>query len=292
MVNAGLVLEGGALRGVYTSAILDVFLDKKLYFKDVYSVSAGTTNALSYISKQKGRNIKINLNYVKDSRYLSLRNYIKDRSIFGFDFIFDEIANKLVPFDYTEFENSNQRLIAVATNCDTGKGIYFDKYNCNNVFLACRASCSMPYLAPIVHVNNTPCLDGGIADAIPIKKSIEEGNTKNVLILTRHKGYRKKTTDTHKRLAKSVYSHYPNLVKALIRKSQNYNRTADYIDKLEEEGKIFVIRPKNPITISRTEKDTKKLRALYMQGYAEALEQYSDLIDYLQKENLEYTRIF
>lgn len=292
MVNAGLVLEGGALRGVYTSAILDVFLDKKLYFKDVYSVSAGTTNALSYISKQKGRNIKINLNYVKDSRYLSLRNYIKDRSIFGFDFIFDEIANKLVPFDYTEFENSNQRLIAVATNCDTGKGIYFDKYNCNNVFLACRASCSMPYLAPIVYVNNTPCLDGGIADAIPIKKSIEEGNTKNVLILTRHKGYRKKTTDTQKRLAKSVYSHYPNLVKALIRKSQNYNRTADYIDKLEEEGKIFVIRPKNPITISRTEKDTKKLRALYMQGYEEALEQYSDLIDYLQKENLEYTRIF
>lgn len=282
MEKTSLILEGGALRGVYTSAVLDVFMDKNLYIPNIYSVSAGSTNALSYMSKQKGRNAKINIEYVNDSRYLSMKNLVTERSIFGFDFIFNDIADKLVPFDYDTFNSSNQKLIAVATNCETGNGIYFDKYNCNNIVLACRASCSMPFLAPIIHVNNIPCLDGGIADAIPIRKSIKDGNTKNVLILTRHKGYRKKENEINMKLAYKFYSHYPNLIKTLKVKSKLYNKTADYIDKLEESGKIFVIRPKNPITISRTEKDTKKLKRLYMIGYTEALERYDDLIKYLK----------
>lgn len=283
MVEAGLILEGGALRGVYTSAILDVFLDKGLHFSDVFAVSAGSTNALSYISKQKGRNVNINIKYVNDKRYLSLRNFLKDRSIFGFDFIFHDIAEKLEPFDFDAFDNSGQRLIAVASNCKTGKGVYFDKYNCNDLYLACIASCSMPYLAPIVHVNNIPCLDGGISDAIPIRKSIEEGNKKNVLILTRHKDYRKKTSKEQIKIAKRLYRYYPNLVKALITKSDRYNETLEYINRLEKEEKIYVIRPKKPVTISRTEKNIDKLKSLYIQGYIQALEEYDKVLEYLSK---------
>ncbi len=283
MVEAGLILEGGALRGVYTSAILDVFINKGLVFSDVFAVSAGSTNGLSYISKQKGRNINVNIKYVNDKRYLSVRNFLENRSIFGFDFIFHEIAERLEPFDFDTFNNSQQRLVAVASNCKTGEAVYFDKYNCNDLYLACIASCSMPYLAPIIHVNNIPCLDGGISDAIPIRKSIEEGNEKNVLILTRHKDYRKKTNKEQIRLAKKLYRYYPNLIKALITKADRYNETLEYIDKLEKEKKVYVLRPKEPVTISRTEKDINKLKTLYMQGYFQAIEEYNNIIDYLSK---------
>lgn len=298
MVKAGLILEGGALRGVFTSAVLDVFMDRGLYFSDVFSVSAGSTNALSYISKQKGRTMKINLKYVKDKRYLSMRNYIRDRSIFGFDFIFHDIADKLEPFDFETFENSQQRLIAVASNCDTGDGVYFDKYNCTDMFLACRASCSMPFLAPIIHVNNIPCLDGGISDAIPIERALQEGIEKNVIILTRHKGYRKKQSKEQIVLAKKFYSYYPKIVKAIMTKSERYNKTLDYIEDLEKQGKVFVIRPNEPVTVSRTEKDTKKLMKLYMQGYSQALDIYDDILNYLNNSNsdryidLQYTKVF
>lgn len=282
MVKSGLILEGGALRGVFTSGVLDFFMEKNLELSDIFAVSAGTTNALSYISKQKGRTIKINVNYVNDSRYLSMMNYLKDRSIFGFDFIFHDIAENLEPFDFDAFNNSQQRLIAVASNCDTGKAEYFDKNNCNSMLLACRASCSMPFLAPIIHVNNIPCLDGGICDAIPVCRSIEEGNTKNVVILTRHKGYRKKTSSKTKKIIESAYKHYPKLIKALLTKNIRYNSNLDYIDMLEEQKKIFVIRPQEPITISRTEKDINKLKKLYIKGYIQALGQYNELIKYLE----------
>lgn len=282
MIKSGLILEGGALRGVFTSGVLDFFMEKNLELSDIFAVSAGTTNALSYISKQKGRTIRINVKYVNDSRYLSMRNYLKDRSIFGFDFIFHDIAENLEPFDFDTFNNSKQRLIAVASNCDTGKAEYFHKNNCNSMFLACRASCSMPFLAPIIHVNNIPCLDGGICDAIPVCRAIEEGNTKNVVILTRHKGYRKKTFNKTKKIIESTYKHYPKLTKALITKNSRYNSNLDYIDMLEEQKKIFVIRPQEPITISRTEKDVNKLKKLYIKGYAQALDQYNELIKYLE----------
>lgn len=281
MIKSGLILEGGALRGVFTAGVLDLFMDKNLELSDIFAVSAGTTNALSYISKQKGRTIKINVNYVNDSRYLGMINFVKDRSIFGFDFIFHDIAENLEPFDFDTFNNSQQRLIAVASNCNTGKAEYFDKNNCNSMFLACRASCSMPFLAPIIHVNNIPCLDGGISDAIPICRAIEEGCKKNVIILTRHKGYRKKISSKNKKIIESAYKHYPKLVKTLITKNIRYNSNLDYIDMLEEQKKIFVIRPKEPITISRTEKDTNKLKKLYMKGYLQALEQYNELMEYL-----------
>lgn len=282
MIKAGLVLEGGGLRGVFTAGVLDVFMDKDLYFSDIFAVSAGSTNALSYLSKQKGRTLKVNVGYVRDRRYLSMGNYLKERSIFGFDFIFNDIANTLEPFDYDTYNHSTQRLVAVASNCKTGKAEYFDRENCNDMFLACRASCSMPYVAPIVHVNNIPCLDGGVSDAIPIAKSIQEGNTKNVIILTRDKTYRKLTSAKTNFIIERTYRHYPNLVKALIEKSDRYNKTLQYIEQLEQQKKVFVIRPEEPVAISRTEKDTEKLKSLYMKGYMQALNKYDELIKYLQ----------
>lgn len=283
MIKAGLVLEGGALRGVFTSGVLDAFMEKDIYFSDIYAVSAGGTNALSYVSKQKGRTIDININYVNDKRYLGVGNYLKDKSLFGFDFIFDDIANNLIPFDYKTYENSQQRLVLVATNCNTGKAEYFEKSNCSDMFLASRASASMPYFAPIVHVNNIPCLDGGMADAIPVEKALKDGCEKVVAVLTRDINYRKKVSDKFENFVNHTYKYYPKLKEALITRSQRYNQTIEEILKLEKEGKIFVIRPYEEVTVSRVEKDISKLKNLYMKGYCQTIEKYEKMMEYIEK---------
>ncbi len=283
MVRAGLILEGGALRGVYTSGVLDAFMEKNLYFSDVYAVSAGGTNALSYISKQKGRTIDININYVNDKRYLGVENYLRDKSLFGFDFIFDDIANNLVPFDYETYEKSEQRLVLTATNCNTGEAEYFEKSNCNNMFLASRASASMPYFAPIVYVNNIPCLDGGISDAIPVKKAFEDGLEKVVVVTTRDINYRKKVSNKMKDLVNHTYKYYPKFRESLIARAKKYNETVEEIIKLEKEGKILVIRPMEEVKVSRIEKDISKLKKLYMKGYSQTIEEFERIIEYLEK---------
>jgi predicted patatin/cPLA2 family phospholipase len=278
--NAGLVLEGGGMRGLYTAGVLESFLDIGIEFKYIVGVSAGACNAASYISKQKGRNKIVNTAFVKDWRYLSLRNLFKVKSLFGMDFIFDEIPKKLVPFDYESFLKSHTAFKIGATDCNTGKGVYFDKSEMDDKFSALRASCSLPLASPIVSFRGYELLDGGVSDPIPVYKSIADGNNKNVIILTRNKGYKKEQLK-FVGVYKAKYGQYPKLLETIRNRHNNYNAALDFIEKQEEQGNAVVIRPSKLLKADRFEKDPAKLLELYQNGYddgRDAIEKIRSLI--------------
>ena len=277
MEKVGLVLEGGGMRGVYTAGILDFFMEKNLYFPYVIGVSMGACNAASYISRQIGRNKAVTINYVNDPRYIGYRNFLKCKSIFGIDFIYNEIPYKLEPFDFDTFSNSKEKLIIVATDCHTGKPIYFNKDEHKDILTIIRASSSLPFISPIVKYKDMCLLDGGISDSIPINKSIKDGNNKNVIILTRPKGYRKEPFKG-KKLLKKVYSGYDGLINSIENRYRMYNATVDYIEKLEREKKAIVIRPKENLKVGRLEKNKEKLEKLYRFGYRDAKKYYDEVI--------------
>ncbi|PJI09626.1 MULTISPECIES: patatin-like phospholipase family protein [Clostridium] len=280
MNNIGLILEGGGMRGVYTAGILDFFMDKNLYFPYVSGVSMGACNAASYVSKQRGRTKAVTVDLAPDPRYISIKNFIKHRSIFNMDFIFDEVPNKLVPFDFETFSSSPQKLIIGTTDCLTGNEVYFDKTSNDDILNIIRASSSLPFISKPVKINNKILMDGGISDPIPIKKSISDGNKKNVIILTRDPNY-VKAPFNHKWLLSKKYSNFKGLCKSLLNRHKLYNETLAYIKKLENEGSAFVIRPQLPPNVRRVEKNQKRLNSLYLQGYKDAEKNYENLINFL-----------
>lgn len=289
MKNIGLVLEGGGMRGIYTTGVLDFFMDNDLYIPYVIGVSAGACQGVSYVSKQRGRGERAILNHIENPRYISKRNLLFKRSIMDMDFLFDEIPNIYEPFDYDTFFENEQKFILVGTSCRTGEAIYFDgKKDRNEKFLldACRASSSLPFLTPIVDVNGEPVLDGGISDSIPIRKSIADRNEKNIIVLTRGKEYRKKPSNTAF-VAKKMYKAYPKLQETIANRYKVYNETLDYIEKLEEQGDVFVIRPKKKVEIKRMEKDKSKLADFYKTGYEDARDTWEDLMKWIKNSSNE-----
>ncbi len=277
--NVGLVLEGGGMRGVYTAGVLEYFMEKNLYFPYVIGVSAGACNACSYISKQHGRNKRVTVDFVDDSRYLSYKNLIKEKSMFGMDFIFNEIPNHLVPFDFDAFYSSEQRFIIGTTDCHTGNPIYFTKDPKEDILSIIRASSSIPFIADTVDYSDYTLLDGGIADPIPIKKSIEDGNEKNVIVLTQNIGYTKKPMKL-KWLIKRKYPQYKGLIDTLNNRYQLYNDTLAYAEQLEAEGKAIIIRPSQVFKVSRLEKKRERLEFLYQMGYQDAMKLYDKIINW------------
>ncbi|PLR98846.1 patatin-like phospholipase family protein [Bacillus sp. T33-2] len=269
-VNAGLVLEGGGMRGVYTAGILEYFLEKEIFFPYVIGVSAGACNAASYLSKQKGRNRTVNIDYVSDPRYISWKNYFQSRQFFGMDFIFDEIPNKLVPYHYDAFNENPTELVVGTTDCKTGDPVYFGKKEYGNDLLTVlKASSSLPFIAPEIHYRDRILLDGGISDPVPLKKAQLDGNRKNVVILTRNEGYVKKPSKLQF-LVKRKYPQYIGLQKALAARYKLYNETIKYIVEQEEKGDVLVIRPSQPLEVGRMERNPEKLEKLYLQGYEDA----------------------
>ena len=264
MKKFALVLEGGAFRGVYTAGVLDVLLSNNIYADCVVGVSAGALNGLNYISKQVGRSAKININYCNDSKYIGRKALLKNKGIIGFDYLFGEISNKLVPFDYEEFNKSNQRFVAVATNCITGDSEYFEKNICSDIFLATQASSSMPLASSIVKINGIPYLDGAVSVPVPVKWAIEQGYEKIIVVLTRDMNYKKTNiTNKLKFLYSFAYRKYPNLINKLYTMSERYNELRKDIDNMNN---IFLIRPQKEVTVSRLEKDKEKLKTLYKQA--------------------------
>lgn len=281
MSKTGLVLEGGGMRGLYTCGVLELFMDKELYFDYIIGVSAGACNAVSYISRQKGRNIKVNTDFVNDWRYMSLRNLIRERSYFGMDFIFKEIPDKHVKFDYEAFNNSQCDFYIGTTDCKTGKPLYFGKNDMGEYFNdILRASSSIPLMSPIVSFKDYELLDGGISDSIPIVKSIEDGNDKNIIVLTRNKGYRKSPVK-FEALVRMKYRKYPLLVEAILNRYRMYNDTLDYIEKLEAEGKAIVIRASREMKVDRLERNREKLQELYRNGYEDAESLYDRIVAFI-----------
>lgn len=284
MIDAALVLEGGALRGMFTAGVLDVLMEDQIEFAYVNGVSAGSLNGINYISKQNGRSRDINLNYVNDPRYLGVRNMVSNGGIFNFRFLFGELSDELVPFDARTFFASKQRFEVVATDCRTGTAEYFEKGREPEIMWASAASSSMPVISSMISLNGKRYLDGGISVPIAYRRAMEEGYKKIVLVLTRQAGYEKPATSKAMKLTYTrYYRKYPKLVERLISVPENYNAMQREIAALEKEGKIFVIRPKKPVEISRFEKDVERLRRLYNEGWAIMRERGEAMMEYLER---------
>lgn len=279
MKKIGIVLEGGGMRGIYTAGVLDFFINKNIYFLYVIGVSAGACHALNYLSGQKGRDKDIALKFLGDKRYLSFRNLIRTGEIFGFDFIFGELSEKLLPFDYETFEKSKQELVVGVTNCITGQCEYFykSKTSTDEILKVVRASSSLPFISKEVIINGKAYMDGGISSSIPLKKAIDDGCEYNIVVLTRNKGYRKKPSKLTRKLSKLKYRNFRGLSKAVGERYKKYNSELEFVENMEKEGKVFVIRPQKHINVSRVEKDKNKIFQLYKQGYIETAQIYKDL---------------
>lgn len=264
--NTGLVLEGGGMRGIFTVGVLDYLMDHHISFPYVIGVSAGASNGISYISRQRGRSYFSNIELLKKHNYIGWKNLLSGRGYIDLDFLFYEYPDRYYPFDYKTYEASPTRFVMVVSNCLTGRAEYIEeKQDRKRLLDACKASCSLPVMCPLSWLDGKPMVDGGVCDSIPIRHAQEEGYRKNVIILTRNKGYRKPDKDFH--LPSFIYRKYPAIREALRLRYKSYNHTLDYIDELETEDKVLVIRPQRPIEVGRTERDTRKLQTLYEEGY-------------------------
>lgn len=277
-MSVGLVLEGGGMRGAYTSGVLDVLLQYDLEFPSVYGISAGACNGVSYVSRQPGRNLEIFYNYIADDRYLSVSNLRKTGSLFGFDFIFGELFHELVPLDYKTFFDSPVRFYAGATDLETGRAVYFEKAEMDELLTPVRASSSIPMVSRAVEYRDHFLLDGGVADPIPIARSIADGNNYNVIVLTRDISYRKRPRPEFPRaVLRAVFGDYPNFIETMMIRPSIYNGQIDECRRLEKCGRAVVIRPSSPIVTGRYEKDPDRLKGIYDMGVADAEKKVAEI---------------
>ena len=283
--KATLVLEGGATRGIFTSGALDYLMERDLYFSDVIGVSAGSCNAVDYVSRQPGRTRDCMIPTDKEGKYYyGIRDFVKEKSLMNMDLIFDKYPKELLPFDFETYFNSEINCQIVTTNCLTGKAEYMTEDSDNDRLMKlCRASSSMPLLTPIVNIDNFPYLDGGLADSVPIRRAQQMENEKIVVILTKNQGYRKSVlSPTMQRVYKRAYKSYPNLIRTIFRRSFEYNKTMNYLDQLEKRGEIFILRPQVK-PVSRLERNKETLHAFYEHGYKYTERKFDDLMEYLEK---------
>ena len=283
--KATLVLEGGATRGIFTSGALDYLMERDLYFSDVIGVSAGSCNAVDYVSRQPGRTRDCMIPTDKEGKYYyGIRDFAKEKSLMNMDLIFDKYPKELLPFDFKTYFNSEINCQIVTTNCLTGKAEYMTEDSDNDRLMKlCRASSSMPLLTPIVNIDNVPYLDGGLADSVPIRRAQQMENEKIVVILTKNQGYRKSVlSPTMQRVYKRAYKSYPNLIRTIFRRSFEYNKTMNYLDQLEKRGEIFILRPQVK-PVSRLERNKETLHAFYEHGYKYTERKFDDLMEYLEK---------
>ena len=264
--NTGLVLEGGGMRGVFTSGVLDAFMKHGVYFRHVVAVSAGACNGMSYISRQPRRARLSNIDFLTQYGYIGWRHLLRQGCIFDQELLYDKFPNEYIPFDFDSFFQRSATFEMVTTNCLTGQAEYLTESNDRQRSLdIVRASSSLPYVSKIVMVDGIPMLDGGIVDSIPVMRAIETGHPQNVVILTRNKGYRSKERD--RKIPPFVYKKYPRLRVALSRRVAAYNRQLDLVERLEELGKVVCIRPQRPMEVGRMEKDIGRLERLYQEGF-------------------------
>ncbi len=282
MYQAGLILEGGAMKGVYTAGVLDFFLDKEIEFSSCYGVSAGACHLCSFLSKQRGRAYRVSVNYLDNKRYCGSFSLLTTGDLFGTDMCYDLIPNYLDPYDFDAFDQYEGKAYAAVTNIETGEAEYMPLEEMHRDIIAVRASSSMPLVARNVRIGDGLYLDGGISDSVPIAKSIKDGNRKNVVVLTKETAFRREPADTAQlALIKARYIRYPKVYELMKERHITYNSMLDYLKMQEENGNAFVIRPKKKSGVGRIEKDGKKLEELYKEGYRDAEECYMDLLEYL-----------
>lgn len=266
--NTGLVLEGGGMRGVFTSGVLDAFMKHERYFPYVVAVSAGACNGMSYISRQPRRARYSNIDLLRKYGYISLKNLIVKGSIFDPNLLYERFPNDVLPFDYETYGQNPATFEMVTTNCQTGLAEYLtEKADRRRAMAIVKASSSLPFVSQITNVDGRPMLDGGIVDSIPVQRAIDTGHAMNVVVMTRNRGYRSKESD-HK-VPRFIYGDYPRLRVALSRRVEVYNRQLEMVERMEDWGEVIVIRPQRPMEVGRVCRDSEKLERLYEEGFRE-----------------------
>ena len=282
-MKKGLVLEGGAMRGMFTAGVMDVFLENSIEFDGAVGVSAGAAFGCNYKSKQIGRVIRYNTKYCRDKRYSGFRVFLKTGNIFSTEFCYGEVPLKLDRFDFETYRANPMEFYVVCTDVETGKP-YYELYDGNEDegFALIRASASMPFVSRIVEYKGMKLLDGGISDSIPLKFFENIGYDRNVVVLTQPRDYSKRKNPLTP-LAKIEYKKHPNFVKAIAERHIMYNATLDYIKEREACEKCLVIAPAKELDVGKAEKDPEKLRACYEEGRRAASERLDDVLKFLTK---------
>lgn len=280
-MKVGLVLEGGAMRGMYTAAVLDVFMDNNIKVDGIIAVSAGVLFGVNYLSKQKGRAIRYNKKYANDKRYMGLKSLLTTGNIVNKDFAYYKVPYELDKFDQETYEKSTTDFYAGITNIETGKPEYIKITNVFKQMETLRATSAMPFVSKVVELETGKYLDGGISDSIPIEKCKELGYDKIIVVLTRPIEYRKKKSNAF--IAKLKYRKYPNLVNVITSRYKNYNDTVEKIIDMENKKEIFVIRPTRKIKIKRIERNPETLQEMYDLGISDCQGKLKELEDYLYK---------
>ena len=266
-MSEGLIFEGGGMRGIFAAGVIDYFLDNDIRFENVYGVSAGACHACSYVCGQRGRAYATSTDYLGNPDYCSVHSLRKTGDMFGADFIYHRIPEELYPIDNEAFLESGINFKVAITNCITGEAEYPQIRDMHGDMEYVRASASIPVLSRMVPLDGYVYIDGGIADSIPVIQSEKDGNEKNVVVLTRPRGYRKTSTGAAMPILRAKYGRYPKMLAALKKRARVYNATLDHIWRGVDDGSIFVIAPMGPLDIGRTELNKDKLRKAYEEGY-------------------------
>ncbi|MBM7636307.1 patatin-like phospholipase family protein [Streptococcus saliviloxodontae] len=275
----GLVLEGGGMRGLYTAGVLDAFLEAGIKVDGIVSVSAGALFGVNYVSGQKGRALRYNKRFIKDPNYMGLRSWLKTGNVVNKEMAYYRIPMELDIFDQDAFAQADIPFYVTVTNVETGQAEYLKIDDVFKQMEALRASSALPIASKIVNYQDRLYLDGGLSDSIPLTFAKSLGYEKLIVILTRPKGYRKKSSSG--RLYKLLYRKYPNFVKTAIKRPEAYNLSLSQIEAAEETGEIFVIRPSQPLSIGRLEKNPDKFDEIYQIGTADGDNVSGSLKEYL-----------
>ena len=283
-MKTGLVMEGGAMRGMFTAGVIDVLMEHGIDFDGAIGVSAGACFGCNYKSKQIGRVIRYNTRFSRDKRYGGFRVLLKTGDYYSREFCYQEVPTKYDIFDFDTFEANPMEFYIVCTDVDTGKAVYHRQENRNDHgFEWIRASASMPLVSRMVEIDGRKYLDGALADSIPVRYFESIGYDRNVVILTQPLGFRKRP-DTLLPVMKLYYKAFPNLVASMTGRHAQYNASLDYIARKEAAGELLVIRPPEKLPISRTEKDPEKLRLVYEIGRKTAEARIEEIQAYLRKQ--------
>lgn len=283
MCKSGLVLEGGGIRALYTSGVLDAFIENDIEFDYVIGVSAGTCNGVSFLGKNLHRMRDLTIEYSCDERYKSVKSMIKNGEYLNSKWIFGELTYELYPLDYDTYEKSNAEFCAVVTNVDTGKSEYlYPEGAFRNECEALRASCALPIATKPVVINGKSYCDGGVSDSIPLKRALDDGCKKCVTILTQHRDYVKQPVSPTPAV-KLMLRKYPELLKAVLNRHNMYNEQKKFAFEKEKTGETFVICPEQPLNASTLNVTTEQQKQLYKTGYEQGLKLIDDVKKYLNK---------
>lgn len=277
----GLVLEGGTFRPIFSCGVMDALLSENIMLPYCVGVSAGIADAVSYISRQPQRNLEIMQKYRNDKRYMGKSHLRKEKSLFGLDFVFGEIPDKLVPFDWDSFLKYEGQLLVGVTNAETGQAEYKNGKDMDEKFTMLRATCALPMFFPAIELDGKKYYDGGLADPIPVQKALDDGCDKLIIILTQPKGFVKRHERYNKMGAHLLARKYPEIKKSILSRPERYNETVKYCEALAKEGKAMIIRPTHPL--DSFESDVRKLEMAYWHGYRMTKEKMSRIKRFIEK---------